>query len=219
MIESFGPIGSLFRLIVDGLKGASRLGKLSKKRNVARKIVEIQLYLEDIIERAEKILSVIDRNVGKKKLPKKEGRLLQELLHSQLHKIEALQLSLHDDTADQIMKLFLPKIRRQIGGLIHAKGGAINDLIDFFPHFDETQGAYEDFGAPDWNHSIFMREGLAHISYRGRPASKKTKVSLFDRMDERKARVAELVNCSEELSDFIRSNIPIEEAVLHMKDN
>lgn len=59
MIEYLGPVISLYKLIIDGLKSVYDKSKTEQKRDVQRKIIAVQLLLEDIIDNAQKILYTI----------------------------------------------------------------------------------------------------------------------------------------------------------------
>lgn len=213
MIEYLGPVISLYKLIIDGLKLVYDKSKVEKKKDVQRKIVEIQLSLEDIIENAQEILSIIKRNAEKKKFDKEEIDVLRRLLYSQRHRLHLLVDHLHDDTSEEIMKLFAPNIRRRIIELVHIKGGAIQHLILDLCRLDEMQIPYANTVMYEWNHDRFVAEGDSYtdqILLR----TKNKKISVFEMMEKQERIVSELAECSKELSDFIKSQMDIEDVVL-----
>ena len=219
MIEQLGPIISLYELIINGLKSVYDKDKVKKKKEVQIKIIKIQLLLEEIIDNAQEILSIIKRNRDNKKFSKKEIDRLRGLLYSQRRRLRLLLDHIHDDTSEEIMKLFTPDIRRRIIDLVHIKGGAIEHLIydlDIFDYktFDRL---YTDpmIDVYDWDHTKFMKEGRSYIRQTTRA---KKKISIFERMPEQDKIVSDLGECSKELSDFIRSQINIEDIELY-KEN
>lgn len=214
MIEYLGPVISLYKLIIDGLKSIYDKSRAEKKRDVQRKIIEIQLLLEDIIDNAQEILSTIKKNMDKKKFSEEEIDALRGLLYSQRHRLRLLLDHLHDDTSEEIMKLFAPNIRRRITDLVHIKGGAIEYLIFDLQKFDKTQIPYTDTAIYEWRHDRFIKEGNFYVDQILRQAKKK-KSSVFERMDEQEKIVLELAECSKELSDFIKIQIDIEDVVLY----
>ncbi len=213
MIEYLGPVISLYKLITDSLKSLYDKGKVKKKKHIQRKIIEIQLSLEDIIDNAQEILSLIKRNAEKKSFSKEEIDVLKRLLYSQRHRLHLLLAHLRDDTSEEIMKLFAPNIRRRIIDLVHIKGGAIEYLIFDLHRSDEKRFPYINSAIYEWNHDRFIEEGSSYAAQILRRTEKR-KISIFERIEEQEGIVTGLAECSKELSDFIRSQIDIEDVVL-----
>lgn len=213
MIEYLGPVISLYKLIIDGLKSVYDKSKGEKKKDVQRKILQIQLSLEDIIDNAKEILSIIKRNTYKKEFSKEEIAVLKRLLYSQRHRLHLLLYHLSDDTSEEIMKLFAPNIRRRIIDLVHIKGGAIQHLLFDLHRFDEMQIPYTNTAMYKWSHDRFIEEGDTYTNQILLQAKKK-EISVFERMEEQEGIVSDLAECSKELSDFIKSQMDIEDVVL-----
>jgi len=217
MIEYLGPVISLYKLIIDGLKSVYDKSKTEKKKDVQRKIIEVQLLLEDIIDNAQKILSTIKRNMDKKKFSKEEIDVLRGLLYSQHCRLSLLLDHLRDDTSEEIMKLFAPNIRRRIIDLVHIKRGAIGHLIFDLHRLDEMQIPYTNTAMYEWSHDRFIEEGGSYAD-QILLQTKKKKISVFERMDEQEKIVSELAECSKKLSDFIKSQMDIEDVVLYREN-
>ncbi len=65
MIESLGPLISLFRLLTQGIAESWKTIKSSRNKAIQRKFIEIQLSLEDIIENAERLFVLIEESRDK----------------------------------------------------------------------------------------------------------------------------------------------------------
>ena len=62
MNQLLGPLVSLFKLLVEGISKTAGTIKSKKHKAIQRKLVEIQLSLEDIIENAQHLFSIIERS-------------------------------------------------------------------------------------------------------------------------------------------------------------
>jgi hypothetical protein len=130
MIESLGPLVSLFKLLVEGISKSAKAIKSSKNRAIKRKLIEIQLSLEDIIDNAEYLFSLIENSVGK---TQKENRELVEgfkkALHKQLERLRIFMDQITDNTSEEILKIFAPELRRNILILTQRKMSAVNWVL------------------------------------------------------------------------------------------
>jgi hypothetical protein len=209
MIAYIGPVISLYKLIIDGLKSASAKVKDKDKRNIQKKIIEIQLLLESIIDNAQQILLTIKKNLAIEKFSKEETEVLTGHLYSQHRRLHLLLEHLRDDTSEEILKLFAPNIRRRIIELVHLKGGVIECLLFGLERFDETRIPIFVTTIYEWNHDRFIVMGHSdkHL--------KNKKVTVNEWVKEQERSVSELIDCSKELSDFIKSHMNIEDVVLY----
>ena len=216
MLESLGPVVTLFKLILEGLTKATKTIKSTKKKALQRKIIEIQLSLEDIIDNAQEILSIFEYISHKTKVNENTLRNLEGLLYRQYDRIYILMEQINDHGSEEIMKLFAPDIRRNIINLIHIKGGFIQEVIRTFSLFKNIRisknqiiGSVEP-ALLDWNHDRFIIEGLSYV--RTLQESYKTSdVVISERLSDQRQVVDDLVECSKRLSEFIKTQIGIEE--------
>ena len=214
MIEYLGPVITLYKLLIDSLKLVFDKGKIEKTKDVQRKIIEIQLLLEEIIDNAEKILPIIKGKMDTKKFSKEERDELRRLSYLQRGKLDLLTEHMNDATSTEIMKLFAPNTRRRIIDLTHIKGGVIRELFFHLRHFEGTQILYTSSVMYEWNHDRFLAEGSSYTDQMLRPTKKK-KISIFERIEEQEGIVSQLAECSKELSDFIKSQMDIEDVIFH----
>jgi hypothetical protein len=217
MIEYLSPVVSLFKLIVDGLAKAGESIKGSHKKEIQRKILEIQLALEDIIDRAQEILSTIEELSGREKIVKEDIETLQRLIYRQNNRIYRLIDLLSDDTSNNILKLFLPEVRRRIVDLINQKGGFIAHLVH---HFEDIKLIKNQITIKsvliDWNHEAFIEEGHAYLRQLER-SSKRSTVPISNHIDNQKQIIDALIECSKEMSDLIKKQIKIEDVVIRKR--
>lgn len=212
MIAYLSLIVSLFKLVIEGVKSGHDKANLEKKRDIQRKIIEIQLLLEDIIDNAQKILPIIKRKMATKKFSKEESEVLKALSYSQWRKLDLLLGHMDDPTSEELMRLFAPDTRRKIIELIFIKGGVIRELVFHLRHSEETQVLYASSVMYEWNHDRFLAEGSSYTNQILRPTKKK-KISIFERIEEQEGIVSQLAECSKELSDFIKSHMDIEDVI------
>jgi hypothetical protein len=111
------------------------------------------------------------------------------------------------------MKLFAPNTRRRIIDLIHIKGGAIEHLIFDLYRLDEKRLSCTDSAMYEWNHDRFIEEGRSYTDQILWHTKKR--ISIFERIEEQEGIVFKLAECSKELSDFIKSQMDIEDVVLY----
>ncbi len=217
MIEYLSPIVSLFKLIVDGLSKAGESIKGSQKKEIQRKIIEIQLALEDIIDRAQEILSAIEELSSREKIAKKDIEPLQHLIYRQNNRIYRLIDLLADEVSDNIMKLFVPEARRMIWDLINQKGGFLSDLVRHFEEIKVTKNQVTIKAVLiDWNHEAFIEQGHSYLRQVER-SSKRSTVPISNRIDNQKQIVDALIECSKEMSDLIKKQIKIEDVVIRKR--
>jgi hypothetical protein len=101
MIESLGPLVSVFRLLVEGISKSAKAIKSSKNRAIKRKLIEIQLSLEDIIDNAEYLFSLIENSKGKTQ--KENQKLVEEFkraLYTQLARLRIFIDQITDHTSE-----------------------------------------------------------------------------------------------------------------------
>ena len=218
MLEHLNLVASLYKLLIYGLTKVRDNIKASRKKSIQRKIIEIQLLLEDIIDNAQEVISTVKNYGKKKKITRQDIEELERMLYSQSRRLSLLLQNLRDDTSAEIMRLFTPDIRRRIIDLIHIKGGAIEQVLFMINRFGKIKlvknqpviQTYADL--QDWSHDIFVKEGKPYVNQlliMGREA----KVSILGRQREQEQVVNELIECSKKLSDFIKSQIGIEDII------
>jgi hypothetical protein len=216
MLEPLGPVVSLYKLLLEGLSKASKAIKDNKKKAIQRKIIEIQLSLEEIIDNSQEILSFMERFCHENKANQNIIHELKRLLYRQHQRICILLEQINDHNSGEIMKLFAPEIRRNIIGLIHIKGGFIQEFLQNKSYFENIKISKNQLitnihsALLDWNHDSFISEGHSYI--RSLYANlKKSDIIISKRLQEQKQVVDALIECSKGLSEFIKKDIGIEE--------
>lgn len=220
MIESFGPLVSLFKLFVEGICKAASSIKSSKSKAIQRKLIEIQLSLEDIIENAEHLFSLIERS--SEKTPSENRQLVQDFksaLYAQLQRIRIFMDQITDHTSEEILKLFAPDLRRKILLLTQRKMSAVNQVLwAMYDIMEKTTVSKDGLKATiqsallNWNHQRFVTEGRSYLSELGR-GSKKANLLLSDHLKEQKEIIRCLSLCSKDFSQFIKENVKIHDAI------
>ena len=226
MLESLGPVISLFKLLLEGLSKASKSIKTNKKKSIQRKIIEIQLSLEDIIDNAQEIFTFVERCSHKTRVNQNIVRDLESLLYRQHHRIHILLDQIRDPNSDEIMKLFAPDIRRNIIDLIHMKRGFIQEVLRSISYFNNIKISKNQLTTNiqsvllNWNHERFTSEGNSYLRslYDNR---KKSNIVISERLSDQRQIVDDLLQCSKELSGFIKKQIGIEEffGLTNLKSN
>lgn len=104
MIESLGPLVSVFKLLLEGVSKSAKAIKSSKNMAIKRKLIEIQLSLEDVIENAEHLFSVIESSTGRTQRENRE--LVEEFkraLYAQLGRIPIFLDQITDNSSEEIL--------------------------------------------------------------------------------------------------------------------
>lgn len=76
---------------------------------------------------------------------------------------------------------------------------------------------YTNTAIYEWGHDKFIEKGDSYAD-QILLQTKKKQISVFERMDEQEKIVSELAECSKELSDFIKSQMDIEDVVLYREN-
>jgi len=220
MIESLGPLVSLFKLLMQGIAESWKAIKTSRNKAIQRKIIEIQLSLEDIIENAERLFVIIEKS--REKDQKEDRELLEEFksaLHAQIQRLNILIDQITDHTSGEILKLFAPDLRRKISLLIHTKMSAIYIVLrGMYDIQEKTTISNKGFTATiqtallNWNHQKFVTEGESYLRELGRH-SKKASLVLSDHLQEQKEVIEGLALCSKNFSEFLKEHVAIQDAV------
>ena len=220
MIESLGPLVSLFKLLVEGISKAARAIKSSKNRAIQRKLIEIQLSLEDIIENAEHLFFLIESSTGKTQ--KKNRELVEEFkraLYAQLVRIRIFMDQITDHTSEEILKVFAPDLRRNILLLTQRKMSAVSWVLsamyEIIQRTTISRGVLKttiQSALINWDHQRFVAEGESYLAELGR-SSKKTNVLLSDHLKEQKEIIKSLSLCSKSFSEFIKEHVKIQDAI------
>lgn len=219
MLESLGPVVSLFKLFIEGLVKAGQKLKSCHKRTIRRKILEIQLSLEAIIDNAQEILSAIEGCAHDNyKLNEESVGDVRDMVYRQHRRIDMLLEQMEDKDSDEVMRLFTPDIRRHIIDLIHIKRGVISNMVLAVRAYENIQISRSRLVASlspallTWDHEKFLREGHSYLrSLTLSPDRKKFVIS--DRLKEQQAIVDSLMQCSKQLSGFIRSEIGLGDVI------
>jgi hypothetical protein len=220
MIESLGPLVSLFKLLVEGISKSAKAIKSSKNRAIKRKLIEIQLSLEDIIDNAEYLLSLIENSIGK---TQKENRELvdgfKKALYKQLERLRIFMDQITDNTSEEILKIFAPGLRRNILILTQRKMSAVNWVLSsMYDTIQKTTVSKNGLNAIiqseliRWDHQRFVNEGQSYWVELSR-SSKRAKVLLSDHLKEQKEIIKSLNLCSKDFSEFIKEHISIQETI------
>ncbi len=220
MIEYLGPLVSLFKLFVEGISKAGKTIKSSKNKAIQRKLIEIQLSLEDIIENAEHLFSLIERSTGK---TQKENRVLVEdfkaALYAQIERIRIFMNQITDHTSEEILKIFAPDLRRNVLLLTQTKMSAVNwvlsamyDIIQRTTISKDGLKATIQSALINWDHQTFVADGRSYFAELGR-SSKKAQLLLSDHLKEQKEIIKSLSLCSKDFSEFIKEHVKIQDAI------
>ncbi len=219
MIEFLSPVVSLFKLIIDSLEKVSGSIRSTRKKQFFRKIIELQLCLEDIIDRAENIISFIEDS-RRHKIAKKDLDQFQRLLYKQNQKLYNLTDILSDDAFDEIMTLFAPETKRKIWMLINLKGGFIQEVVRRFHSFEQVELINNEITIKtkllEWNHDTFLEKGHSYLTELEK-GLKKASIPISNRQQEQEQIVKALINCSSELSEFIKSQVKVEDVIIRKK--
>jgi glutaredoxin 2 len=220
MIESLGPVVSLFKLFIDGLGKAIKLPAGYKRNKFCRKIVIFQIHLEDIIENAHLILDMLDQYNGKQLLEDKTKiHELSEMVESQSSSINGILSEFDDQSMMNVLKTFTPDTRRKLEILLYDKGAVLADLsrmLRILSHSFEKRSIPENFfpnmNLVGWNHADFVTKGRSFISTLH--VDSKHSINKFcQRLNKQDQVLKELEGCSNELSDFISQHMNLNEVI------
>lgn len=226
MIESLGPVVSLFKLFINGLSKAIKLPAGYKRNRFCRKIVIFQIHLEDIIENAHVILNMLDKSTGNQLLDDKEkNHALSELVDSQYSSITGIIKQFDDQDMMNVLKTFTPDTRRKLEMLLYDKGAVLADLSRIlrilaysFERKSMPDNHFPDMNLVDWNHTNFVTKGRSFIKtlYVDSPQH----ISDFCRRLAKQDQVLkELEECSCELSKFIAQHMNLDEVIMFQNSN
>jgi len=220
MIESLGPLISLFRLLTQGIAESWKTIKSSRNKAIQRKFIEIQLSLEDIIENAERLFVLIEESRDKGQNENQD--LLEEFrsgLYAQIQRLKIIIEQITDQTSGEILKLFAPDLRRNISLLIYSKMSAIYIVLQgMYDIKEKTRISKKGFTATiqtallNWNHQKFVTGGESYLRELGRQ-SKKVSLVLSDHLQEQKKVIEDLTVCSNDFSKFLKLHVSLPEAV------
>lgn len=127
MIEQLGTLLTAVELFRDGITSILNWGGLSKRKDIQRRIVSIQLNLEDIISTAEKIFMLIKDVSETKNQPQIQD--IKALAFSQLSSIRKLTIDMMDEEFEKIIKLMAPSFGREIFNYVHPKQERLRTLL------------------------------------------------------------------------------------------
>jgi len=219
MLELLGPVVSLFKLFEEGLTKASEKLKSGHKKAILRKILEIQLSLEAIIDNAQEILCTIENSEKyNNRNQKKIVREIKNLVYQQHRRIHILLDQLYDNDSEEVMRLFAPDVRRNIIELIHLKNGVISNMFLMLRNNDDIEISGHQLLASlkpallNWNHKKFLHEGYSYVKSLN-ISSVRSKIKISNHMQEQRAIVRALMECSKQLSTFIKSQISLEDII------
>lgn len=220
MIQLLSPLVSLFKLLIEGVTKASRTIKSKEHKAIQRKLIEIQLSLEDIIENAERLFSLIEESTHKTQMENR--RLVEEFkraLRAQLTRMHIFMNQITDDTSEQILKMFAPQVRSNIVLLTRTKMGVVEwVLMSLYSIIERTTVSEQGLKATvesaliTWDHQRFMAEGLPYLAELRR-TRQRGKMLLSNHLKEQKEIIKSLVTCSKEFSQFLNEHIKIQDAI------
>ena len=220
MVESLGPLVSVLKLFLEGISKAAKTIKTSKHKAMQRKIIEIQLSLEDIIENAQYLFALVERSSHTPE--NKNGKLFEDFkksLYAQRQRIRIFMDQITDHTSEEILKLFAPNLRRNVSILTQRKMSAINRVLLAMYDITEKAKISKDglkvtiqSALLIWDHKRFVGGGESCLAELG-ARNKKAEYYLSDHLEEQKEIIRCLIWCSKEFSQFIKEHIKIEDAV------
>lgn len=216
MLEYLKPLISLYKIFIEGLKKYKELKTSEQTRELQRGIIEVQLTLEDIIDRGEEILASIRKLQNKKRITKGDVEPLRKLVYRQNHKIKRLLYIMSD--SDEIMKLFTPKARRAVLELIHFKGGFIIEVMWRLSDFDDLKASGNKLTLMtrqiDWNHEAFIKDSHKYYKKLKLGPKKQVTVNQDTTIKEQQKILDDLIECSKAFSNFIREQIKLNDITL-----
>ncbi|MCF8146040.1 MAG: hypothetical protein K9N21_19200 [Deltaproteobacteria bacterium] len=220
MIESLGPLVSLFKLFTQGVAESWKAIKSSRDKAIQRKFIEIQLSLEDTIENAERLFVIIERSRDKDE--KDNGYLLEEFksgLYAQIQRLNIFIDQITDRTSGEILKLFAPDLRRKISLLIQSKMSAMFIVLRGMYDIEEKATITKEgitatiqTALLNWNHVKFVAGGESYLRELGQH-SKNTSLVLSDHLQEQKKVIEDLIECSNDFSKFLKEHVRLPDAV------
>jgi len=176
--------------------------------------------LEDIIENAEHLFSLIERST--KKTQKKNHELVEDFkaaLYAQIERIRIFMGQITDHTSEEILKIFAPDLRRNVLVLTQTKMSAVNwvlsailDIIQKTTISKDGLKATIQSALITWDHQRFVADGRSYFAELGR-SSKKTQLLLPDHLKEQKEIIKSLSLCSKNFSEFIKEHVKIQDAI------
>ena len=127
MIEQLGTLLTAVELFKDGITSILQWGDLGKRNDIQRRIISIQLNLEDIISTAEKIFILIKDVSVKENQSKLQS--IKALAFSQLSSIRKLNIDMMDEEFVKVIKLMAPSFGREIFQYVHPKQERLRTLL------------------------------------------------------------------------------------------
>lgn len=222
MLEILNPVISLYKLLVDALSPVLDKANSDNRRDLQRRIIEIQLLLEDIIDCAIPLISEIKKYKGKLSLERNEIDTLRFFFSMQQDRLELLLHLFTEHTSKELMSLFAPAVKRRIEDLVCYKSAILIEVVGtIYYHFFSSEDMvaklpmYEDsYSLHNWSHERFMKEE----SYVQELSSQTTELVMTQRIREQEKVIAELIKYSEDFANLIRQKINLEEAILPKKN-
>ena len=127
MIEQLGTLLTAVELFRNAITSILNWGDLSKRKDIQRRIVSIQLNIEDIISTAEKIFMLIkDASATKNQTNLQD---IKALAFSQLSSIRKLTIDMMDEEFEKIIKLMAPSFGREIFNHVLPKQERLRALL------------------------------------------------------------------------------------------
>lgn len=126
MIDQLGTLLTALDLFKDGIGAVLKWGELSKRKDIQRRIISIQLNLEDIISTAEKIFNIIEEACTSNDQSKLQD--LKALAFSQISSIRKLSMDMRDEEFEKVVKLMAPEFGREVFRYIHPKQERLRTL-------------------------------------------------------------------------------------------
>jgi len=220
MWETMGPVASLLVLLVEGIKGAGNVIRSSRKKAIQRRIIEIKLSLDDIIENGSAALSIIEVYANEPaRIGPQEVKGLQALLYRQWSLVNQLLVQVNDDSIYEILDLIgSRRLQERITELITRKGSIINEILHRLHRWDKVQISGRKMTVkilsdlPEWNHGVFLEKGDRY-AFRLITQSRETEVEISHHIIEHRQNLDALEECSKELSAFIRSTLQLDDYI------
>jgi hypothetical protein len=227
MIESLGPLVSFFKLLLQGIAESWKAIKSAKNKAIQRKLLEIQLSLEDIIDNADHLLVLIEESSDKGL--KEDSGYLEEFksgLYAQIQRLNIFLNQVSDPTSGELLRLFAPDVRRKISLLIETKMSAVYVVLRAMYDIKEKAKLSKDgltftiqSALLEWDHKKFVTGGEIYLSELGRH-SKKANFLVADHLQQQRRVINDLTQCSKEFSEFLKAHVSVQDAVhlLRKKD-
>jgi hypothetical protein len=246
-IEVIGPVITIFRLVIDGIRALLARGEIQEERRIKRWLVELQMRLENLIDESECLVSTICNLPPHDRLQmgdienvraclRRVGGLTAAFLNDIPHGQSIAEREIHTDeqadyyyyerfrspVEDLVLRLLTPETRRAIWKLTHQRSTLIRGLFRYFTdlQFNESTGELRVFLLENpWEHESLVNKekGLLFYIHRHGGHPRGRWVPLQSAIERYEHVIAGLRTASHEMSQLIRQHVNLQDIVYFRK--